>query len=294
MSTVIEAIGLTKIYGSVPSVKNIDLQVHEGEIVGFVGPNGAGKTTTLRMIMGEIKPTQGLIKVFSHNPFTSSSVHEEIGYLTGDMALNPSLTGEQYLRFMASLYPKHESHMRGLVNRLHAELHRPIKQLSRGNKQKIALVAAFMHQPRLLVFDEPSSGFDPLIQQEFAALVLEHREKGGAAIISSHILTEVQHLCDRVAFIGKGELVKVASMQQLLQGGGKRVRVVSSKDIGKKLAKLKGVSSLEVTGEMYTFAYEGDVNALLHFLSQNTVQDISIYESQLESEFQSMYAGGRS
>jgi ABC-2 type transport system ATP-binding protein len=282
---------VTKHYGVSRGVAQVNLTVAQGEVFGFLGPNGAGKTTTIRLLMDFIRPTSGTIEVLgldSHRD--AQTIHKRVGYVSGDMALENRLTGRQYLEYVA--------HLRGgvpwsiiqkLVDRLQCELDRKIGYLSRGNRQKIALVAALMHEPDLLILDEPTSGLDPIVQAEFQALIREHRERGKTAFISSHVLSEVQEVCDHVGFIREGMLVDVQPLQTLTQRSFKKVRLVLSRPRVKPLHGLKGVSDIVVRGNEVTCKITDNYNALIKTLAKLQVKDIQIENASLEDLFMHYY-----
>ena len=197
---------VSKKYGSSRGVQKLNFKVDQGEVFGFLGPNGAGKTTTIRMILDFIHTTQGSIKVLgldSHNE--AVAIHKRVGYLSGDMEMDRRLTGRQYLEFVANVRGNVAwSEVQKLVDRLECQTDKKIAYLSRGNKQKIGLVAALMHNPDLLILDEPTSGLDPLIQAEFQKIIREHRAQGKTAFISSHVMSEVEEVCDHIGFIREG------------------------------------------------------------------------------------------
>lgn len=282
---------LTKKFGVTTSVMGVNLTLQPGQTLGFIGPNGAGKTTTIRMLLGEIRATSGKATIFGLDCFTNApAIHARLGYLTGDMQLDRALTAGQYLRYAAHLRGRGADQIAPLAERLQAELKKPITALSRGNRQKIGLIAALMHRPELLILDEPSSGFDPLVQQEFAALMREHAERGGAALISSHVLSEVQHLCDQVGFIRAGELIKVEGMGAVERDLFKRVRLTTQTPLPlSALHSLTGVKNVVQRGGTLTFEYRGAAAPLLKILAHHAIDDVVIEEADLESLFLKYY-----
>ena len=227
---VIEIKRATKKFGDFTAVGNASFRVFKGDIVGFVGANGAGKTTTIGMLLGFIKPTEGIVKLFTDEitPANAHKSHKKIGYAAGDMELPARLTGRQYLDFV--LYQAggdHQEQYKKLVKRFMPELNKKIHELSRGNKQKIALIAAFLHEPELVVLDEPTSGLDPVMQEEFLELIREYKSSGGTVFMSSHYLQEVVDVCSRVILMRKGVLIQDTTTDELLGASGKYVTVVS-------------------------------------------------------------------
>src|SRR5215204_1529915 len=219
MSLAIDTERLTKTYGrKTRGIEEVDLAVEEGEVFGFLGPNGAGKTTTVRPLLGLLRPTGGRGEVFGLDIIKDSvGVRVRIGNLPGEFALEDKMTGEGLLRFFARLRGvKDLGYARELVERLGAELHRPMRKLSRGNKQKIGLIQAMFHRPPLLILDEPTGGLDPLVQEEFLEIVGEVRAEGHTVFLSSHVLSDVERICDRVGIIREGRLVTVEPTDELI------------------------------------------------------------------------------
>jgi ABC-2 type transport system ATP-binding protein len=214
--------GLTKSYGKVRALRGVDLQVQQGEIFGFLGPNGAGKTTTIRCLLDLIRPDSGKARVLGIDPHTNPiEVQARTGYLPGEMELFASLTVERQLKFLNDLRGKKADwdYVRQLCTRLGLDLNLQIKNLSKGNKQKIGIVQALMHRPELLLLDEPTGGLDPLVQQEVLALIREARSGGATVFFSSHVLSEVEAVTDRVAILRKGKIVEVGETSSLTQPG---------------------------------------------------------------------------
>src|SRR5450756_1024882 len=214
---VIETEKLTKSYGSHRGIIEVDLAVQEGEVFGFLGPNGAGKTTTIRTLLDLIRPTSGVARVFGiESSADPVAIHRRIGYLPGEFALYDRLTGAQTLEYFANLRGGVDrAYQASLVERLDLDPSRRFREYSKGNKQKVGLVIALQHRPELLMLDEPTAGLDPLMQQSFYSLVREAQAEGRTVFLSSHILSEVERTCDRVAIIKDGRLVKVDSVEGL-------------------------------------------------------------------------------
>lgn len=236
--------GLTKHYGDVRAVEAISFHVERGEVVGFVGLNGAGKSTTINMLLGFQKPTKGDIELFGEELTLANAFHSHrsIGFATGDMALFENMTGRRYLEFVARSYDfELSTSYQALCEVFEPQLNRKIRTLSRGNRQKIALIAAFMTDPELVILDEPSSGLDPLMQQRFLDLVRARAEAGTTIFMSSHYLNEVAEVCTRVLLIKDGRLVKDVEAEALLVAAGKHVTVVTKREIHAP----KGVENVE-------------------------------------------------
>lgn len=283
---------VTMRYDDHRGIFNINLAIKRGEIFGFLGPNGAGKTTTINTILDLLKPQKGTITLLGYDHHQDAkTVHHLIGFVSGDMAIDPTLTGKQYLRYAANLHGGiHPDRIATLVKRLQADTSVKISKLSRGNKQKIGLIAALMHDPELLIFDEPTTGLDPLIQAEFTAIIREIRARGKTVFISSHILNEVQTICDRVAFIRDGEIVKSDALDNLLNQTFRRVVAHFKKapPYG-QLQHLPGVQALNRDGQTLTFSFNGDINKLLHILASHPLVHVQIDEPNLESLFMNYY-----
>lgn len=278
---------LSKKYGSSRGVEDLNLEVQKGEIFGFLGPNGAGKTTTIRLLLDSIRPTSGQALVLgldSHK--NATDIHARVGYLASDMEMDRKLTGRQYLEYVANLRGNVPwSSIQKLIDRLECQVDKKISTLSRGNKQKIGLVAALMHDPDVLIFDEPTSGLDPLIQQEFQKIVRELRRRGKTIFISSHVLGEIQEICDHVGFIREGRLVDVQPLASLRRKAFKNVRVSLSRSKANALAGLKGVEGLHVTKTTVQCKFHGNYQQLMEALSKLPVKDVTIEEASLEDLF---------
>lgn len=292
MASVITLEGLTKTFGANRGVSELQLDVAEGSIIGFLGPNGAGKSTTINMLMGYTRPTAGHATIFERDVWRESvAIHSDVGFLASDMALDGNLSGKQLLSYYGLLrgnYPKQYVHK--LAKRLDCNLQRKIKTLSRGNRQKVALIAALMHKPKLLLLDEPTSGLDPLIQAEFNKIILEHKAAGRTAFISSHVLSEVQELCDRLVFIRNGQIIADTTFAELTEAAPKQVKLQTSDSrLASKLRELQGVSDLHVSKKTVRFAYTGKASALLSALGGHKLDDITIQDADLENLFMEYY-----
>lgn len=293
---VVELRELTKRYpgSAVDALHGVSLTVDKGQIFGFLGPNGAGKSTTITMLVNLMQPTSGSIKIFGKDDDGSErlAIRRDIGYLTGDMALDKILTGWQQLEYMGHLRGHFDKkYVRELAKRLDCDLTKKIKSLSRGNRQKVGLIAALMHKPQLLILDEPTSGLDPLIQMEFNTILLEHKKSGGTAFISSHALSEVQELCDQVAIIRKGELVANKPLIEVVREAPKHVRYsVEGESPEHYIKGLRGVSELKVDGAV-NFVYKGRADLLARALAAAPLTDLTITDTNLEEIFRKYYEG---
>jgi len=283
-----------KSFGTFVAVDDATLSVTAGEVVGFVGVNGAGKTTTINMILGFTSPTKGSVMVFGNKITLASAYesHRRIGYAAGDMELPDKMTGRQYIAFvLGQSKANHTKRLGELQKVFKPQLDKKIGTLSRGNKQKIALLAAFVVEPELVVLDEPTSGLDPIMQDAFLELVREEQTKGTTIFMSSHYLQEVAEVCNRVLLMKNGRLVEDLSAEQLAQTGGKVVKIVSSGVITVPTKYVKSVTHEHPKhGLVTTFIYDGPMTGLQKWIAElKGVKDIDISERTLEAEFRSLY-----
>src|SRR5579863_1710943 len=237
---------LHKTYGKVQAVKGISMNVEQGEIFGFLGPNGAGKTTTIRCMLDVIRPTTGTIRVLGLDAQRDTmALHQHIGYLPGDVHLPGDMTGKQVINYFSRLQGREPVLLDELVARFDVEMKRPLKGYSKGMRQKIGIVLAFMSDPDVLILDEPTSGLDPLLQRTFNEFLLEEQARGKTIFMSSHILSEVEKVCQRVAVIRQGEIVTLEEVEKLREKAGQRVTVEFGDAVSEQeLAQIAGVSDL--------------------------------------------------
>jgi ABC-2 type transport system ATP-binding protein len=279
--------GLTKFYGRRRGVEGLTLSVEPGEVYGFLGPNGAGKTTTIRMVLGLIHPTAGSGRVLGLDLRRDAvRIRADVGYLPGDLALYDRMRGAEVLAFLARMrggVPR-EQYV-GLAERFELDLTRRVHDLSKGNRQKVGLVQAFMHRPRLLVLDEPTSGLDPLVQQEFQALVRESVAGGATVFLSSHVLSEVEQLADRVAIVDDGHLLLVADVDELRERAARRVELDFTVAPPPGLGEVPHVRVVEVRGRTAVCLVAGPVGELLKFAVDHGVVDVHTHDPDLEDAF---------
>ena len=285
---------LVKHYGRVEALRGIDLDVRKMEIFGFLGPNGAGKTTTIRCLLDLIRPTKGSISVLGTNPQADPvSVRARTGYLPGELRLDENLTVEGTLRYLNNLRGRKAdwSTIRELAGRLDLELRLPIKNLSKGNKQKIGVVQAMMHRPELLILDEPTFGLDPLVQHEVLRLIQQARTEGASVFFSSHNLSEVQEVADRVGIIRLGKLVEVADTSALINRSIRRARIRFRQPVDlSPLLSVPGVSLLaRGDGASVLLQVEGEMDRLLKALAPFPVSDFETERPTLEEIFLAYY-----
>jgi ABC-2 type transport system ATP-binding protein len=293
MTPAIELRNVTKLYGRQRGVENLSLDVERGECFGYLGPNGAGKSTTIRLLLDLIRPTRGAAIVLGMDSRRDAvDVHRRVGYLPGELALYEHLTAGQLLHYLGNLRGGVDAAYRDeLVSRFQLELDRPIRSLSRGNKQKVGVVQAFAHRPELLVLDEPTSGLDPLVQQVFHALVRETVADGRTVFLSSHVLSEVQHVADRVGIIREGRLVAVEEVAALHGRAIRELEVRFRDEVPRAaLAAVSGVRDVEVEGPVARLLVEGSPDALLKELARHHVIDLLSHEPDLEAVFLSYYS----
>ena len=290
----IETVGLSKSYGrDTKALVDLDLVVHAGEVFGYLGPNGAGKSTTIRLLVGLIHPSAGRAALLGRDIRREGVTSRcDVGYLPGDLRLADRLTGRQQLDSLARLRGGVDESLRdSLCARLDVDLERPIRQLSKGNRQKIGLVQAFMHRPQLVILDEPTGGLDPLLQAEVRSLLRETAEDGRTAFVSSHSLVEVQHVADRVGIIRSGRLVDVDAVDSLRDRSLRHVTVtfVDSVDTA-VLAAIPDVEIVEVTGRVVRLTCpETRMDALVRRTAEHRIIDFVSQPADLEEIFLAMY-----
>jgi ABC-2 type transport system ATP-binding protein len=285
--------GLTKHYGDVKALVDLDLDVRPGEVVGFLGPNGAGKTTTIRTVMDEIRPTAGRASILGMDCHADSvEIRRHIGYLPSDLALYPNLTGKDTLTYFANLRGGVDwTYVALLAERLGAELDKKVGDLSSGNRQKVGVIAAFMNRPELLIMDEPSNGLDPLVQREFQTMMREVVAEGAAVFLSSHTLSEVQRVADRVGIIRHGRLMAMESVASLRSKGLRKVELeLGSPAQYADFEAVPGLRDLAVSGRRAQFSYEGTMDTLLKAVAgRYELVDILTHEADLEEIFLTYY-----
>lgn len=290
----ISTVNLVKSYGRVEALHCVNLEVHSGEIFGFLGPNGAGKTTTIRCLLDLIRPNSGTVRVLGLDPQKNPvEVRARTGYLPGELHVEDNATVESTLRYLNSLRGNKADwdYILYLAGKLNLELKTHIKNLSKGNKQKVGVIQALMHCPELLLLDEPTFGLDPLIQHEVLKLVAEARAEGATVFFSSHILSEVQEIADRVGIIRNGVVVEVAQTEKLINRALRRVRIRFKKPVDTKmLANIPGVSSLtQDDSQNVTMHVEGEMDALIKALGSYQVLDFETEHPSLEEVFLAYY-----
>ena len=282
---------LKKSYGKIQAVNGISMSVEHGEIFGFLGPNGAGKTTTIRCMLDVIRPTRGTIRILGLDAQRDKlALHQYIGYLPGDVHLPGQMTGKQIINYFSRLQGSEPVLLKDLVARFDVEMKRPLKGYSKGMRQKIGIVLAFMCDPQLLILDEPTSGLDPLLQKVFNEFLLEEQARGKTIFMSSHIMSEVEKVCHRIAVIRKGELVTVEEVETLREKAGQRVTVEFGDPVTEEeLSRIPGVSMVRRSNGHYQFNVSGSMDPLIKALSRHEVIRLQVEEAPLEEVFLKFY-----
>jgi ABC-2 type transport system ATP-binding protein len=286
---VIATRGLTKHFGTTVALDDVDLEVRRGEVFGYLGPNGAGKTTTLRLLLGLIRPTRGSAEVLGIDVADVERAHRHMAYVPGDVSLWPKLTGEECLHLFAQLHGSVDAGYRAeLIERFDLDVSKRARAYSKGNRQKVALIAAFASRAELLVMDEPTSGLDPLMEQEFQRCVAEATTRSQTLFLSSHLLDEVEELCARVGILRNGRLVEVAEVESLRSMHG-TVLEIDSDDGLPDLTAVPGVSGVERTPAGVRVQMSGSVAPLLAALGKCEVTALRSREASLEEVFLGYY-----
>jgi ABC-2 type transport system ATP-binding protein len=292
MTAIIQTEKLTKSYGAHRGIIEVDLQVNQGEVFGFLGPNGAGKTTTIRTILDLIRPTSGRALMFGiESSADPVAIHRRVGYIPGEFTLYDRLTAGQTLRYFANLRGGVDpTYQKALIQRFEIDTSRRFKELSKGNKQKIGLVIALQHRPELLILDEPTSGLDPLVQQSFYALVREAKAEGRTVFLSSHILSEVERTCDRVAIIREGRLVKVDTVEGLRDLAHHQVELRFTGPVPThEFEQLPGVSDVSAHDHTLRLRVFGPITPVVQAAARYELLDFISREPSLEETFLAQY-----
>jgi len=292
----IEVQGLTKSYGNKRGISDVSFQVEEGDVFGFLGPNGAGKTTTIRLLMALLKPNAGSARIAGLDCWEKSvEIKRLIGYMPGEPALDPNLTGGQILEYFAHLRGGvDQAYLKQLVERFELDTSRKFRQYSTGNKRKVVLIQAFMHRPRLLILDEPTSSLDPLNQQEFDRMVLEARNEGRTVFLSSHVLSEVEKTCTTVGIIREGRLVRIGDVAEVKAIKRYQVTITFANAVPAETFKtVDGVIEAETLnlGHGVRLTMQGPADAVIKAAAHYPVVSLTSYEPSLEDIFLRYYEG---
>lgn len=296
MDPAIQTLRLTKFYGKHRGIEDVDLSVEQGEVFGFLGPNGAGKSTTIRILLDLLRPSRGSASVFGLDPRAASTeLRRRIGYLPGDLAMYYQMTGRRLCQYFSSIRGLDTTdEVAVLAERLQLDLDRPIGDYSTGNRQKVGLVQALMHKPELLILDEPTAGLDPLMQQEFYALINEVKQEGRTVFLSSHVLPEVEHVADRVAIIRDGKIVVVEKVTVLKQRAVRRLEIDFADPIPvEAFRRLSSVRSADLShdGRRLLLRIAGPVDEVVKLAAGHEVLNLSSHEGDLEDVFLDYYRG---
>lgn len=288
---VIEVKNLTKNYGKARGITDVSFNVEEGEIFGFIGPNGAGKSTTIRTLLALIYPTSGSATIFGKDCIKfSPEIKKEIGYLPSEVFYYDKMKVIDLLKYSASFYKKNcDKRIKELAEIMDLDLNKKIDDLSFGNKKKVGIVQGLIHEPKLIILDEPTSGLDPLMQQKFFDLLKEENKKGATILFSSHILSEVERLCHRVAIIKEGKLIKLEKISTLKENKHKKFKIETSSDMDKDFFNITGVTKLEIKENVVSFIFRGNINSIMKKLSEIEISNLWIEEPDLEEIFMHYY-----
>lgn len=292
--TILAIEGLVKHYGKVEAVRGIDLEVRRGEVFGFLGPNGSGKSTTLRCLLGLLRPTAGRIHAFGLDATLDGvAIRRRLAYVPGELRLPDRLSAIDFVASVGRLRGGFDPGKRdALAERLRLDLHRPLRDLSTGNRRKVALLLAFLADAELLVLDEPTNGLDPLMQHEFLTLVRETRTAGTTVLLSSHDLSEVQRVADRVAVLRSGEVVARGTVQELRGRARQRLEIWFDGDPpAADLLKLPGILDPVLDGQRFTASLTGSIQPLIVLLARQQVSSMLVEEPDLEEAFLDLYSG---
>ncbi len=288
--SIIEVNHLTKYYGKSRGIVDVSFNVEEGEIFGFIGPNGAGKSTTIRLFLSLIYPTKGEAKIFGKDCIKfGPELRQEIGYLPSEVFYYEGMKVLDLLKYSASFYKKDcTKRLHELSDLMELDLKRRIDDLSYGNKKKVGIVQGLLHQPKLIVLDEPTAGLDPLMQHKFFNLIREENKRGATVFFSSHILGEVQRLCNRVAIIKEGSVIDIQDIKTLQKDNYKKIRV-TAESLDEKRFQVDGVTDLHKSNGTVSFFYKGDINVIAKLISSGKISDLTIEDLTLEEIFMHYY-----
>ncbi len=287
----INTVSLTKYYGKTRGIENLNLTVEKGEVYGFLGPNGAGKTTTIRLLTALLRPTKGTASVLGKDAWQSSAlIKEELGNLPGDIRLYEKMSGAEFLNFIAGFHPRKPPVLKEeLIERFDLNVNKRIRDYSKGNRQKLGIVQALMHDPQLLLLDEPTSGLDPLMQQQFYAVIEEFRSRGRTVFLSSHILPEIERVCDRVGIIKEGHLVSVERISDLEAKHVRYVDVSFEGSVNQEDFRVPGVTAIERINDHLRITVKGEIDPLIKKLAQFKVKELTSSHASLEEVFLEFY-----
>lgn len=293
MTAIIKTKGLTKRYGDFTALNRLDIEVKKGEILGYLGPNGAGKTTTIRLLLGLIKPSEGEVQLFGKDATTNAAeLHRQVAYVPGETSFWPNMTGAEALRFLANIHgSSNDDYQLELIEKFDFDPNKKIRSYSKGNRQKIALIAALASKADLLIFDEPTSGLDPVMAKVFRDEVLKAKKEGQTVFLSSHMLEEVEQLCDRVAVLRDGELVELGTLDELRHLSAITVDMTFASAVP-DFSHVKNVSNIAVTGKHVQCSVNGSIDDLLAAAAKAKPLSFLSRKPSLEELFLAIYDGG--
>lgn len=295
VDSVVTTEGLTKFYGKHRGIVDLNVEVERGEVFGYLGPNGAGKTTTIRLLLDFIRPTRGQAKIFGKDVNQSSlDIRRRVGYVPGELAMYDNMTGKDFLTYFAHLRNGVDwKYVDELTERLDCSLSQPIRSLSHGNKQKIALIQALMNKPDLLILDEPTTGLDPFMQREFYHIIEEAKAEGRTVFLSSHVLPEVERVCDRVGILREGKLVAVEGVRDLKSRALRHLEIHFAGSVPKEaFVGVSGVRDVTMENGIMHCTVVGSLDAVIKAASAFPVENIITHEPSLEEIFMSFYGQG--
>jgi ABC-2 type transport system ATP-binding protein len=292
MNAIIETVNLTKSYGKARGIIDVNLTVNEGEIFGFIGPNGAGKSTTIRTLLSLIFKTSGEAKIFGLDcEKDKEKILSDVGYLPSEVFYYDNMKAIDLLNYSASFYKKDCTVKIGeLSSALELDLTKKIEDMSLGNKKKVGIIQGLLHSPKLIILDEPTSGLDPLMQKTFFDLIKKENQHGATVLFSSHILSEVQRICDRVAIIKEGRIINTQKISELQQNSYKKVAFTVKNTAKIDSFSVPGATKTEVTGDSISFIFKGDCNLLLAEIGKYPIKNVDISEPSLEEIFMHYYS----
>ncbi len=291
MKNVIEVKNLTKYYGKSRGIIDVSFDVAEGEIFGFIGPNGAGKSTTIRTLLSLIYPTSGSADIFGMDCIKNGTeIKKEVGYLPSEVFYYDNMKVIDLLKYSASFYKKDcNKRIKELAEIMDLDLGKKIDDLSYGNKKKVGIVQGLIHEPKLIILDEPTSGLDPLMQQKFFKLLEQENKRGATILFSSHILSEVQRLCKRVAIIKEGKIIKLEKISTLKENNFKTFKLEAKTDIDAGYFDIEGVNNLKIEGKDISFLFKGNINKMIKMIAKLEISNLFIEEPTLEEVFMHYY-----
>ena len=291
MTATVEVVHLTKSYGKSRGIIDVSLDIQEGEIFGFIGPNGAGKSTTIRTLLALLRPTSGHANIFGMDCIEKSpEIAKRVGYLPSEVFYYDGMRVRDLLAYSAGFYRKDcRKRISELTERLDLDVNRKIDDLSFGNKKKVGIVQGLLHEPDLIILDEPTLGLDPLMQKTFFALIREENQRGASILMSSHILSEVQRICGRVAIIKEGRILAIDTIDALKEKNVRRFTLEAKQPLNIDLFHMDGIKDLVVKDRVCEFIYRGDVNQIMKLVAKIDLDSITISEPDLEEIFLHFY-----